>query len=59
MNKKTELKVTNDYIFKKIFGKKGNESILKDFLSAILQIEIKSIEVITDANLEKELKITN
>lgn len=56
MNKEPELKVTNDYIFKKIFGKKGNESILKDFLSAILQIEIKSIEVITDANLEKELE---
>ena len=56
MNKEPELKVTNDYIFKKIFGKKGNESILKNFLSAILQIEIKSIEVITDANLEKELE---
>ena len=56
MNNEPKLKVTNDYIFKKIFGKKGNESILKNFLSAILQIEIKSIEVITDANLEKELE---
>lgn len=28
--------VTNDYIFKKIFGKKGNEEILKDLLISIL-----------------------
>ena len=29
-----KLKVTNDYVFKKIFGKQGNESILKDFLKS-------------------------
>ena len=27
-----KLKITNDYVFKRIFGRKGNESILKDFL---------------------------
>ena len=53
MNKEVQLKVTNDYIFKKIFAKKGNESILKDLLNSILQIKIKSIEVIADANLER------
>ena len=56
MNKEPQLKVTNDYLFKRIFAKKGNESILKDLLNAILQIEIKSIEVMADSNLEKEIE---
>lgn len=51
-----QLKVTNDYIFKKIFAKKGNESILKDLLHSILQIKIKSLEVMADTNLERELE---
>ena len=51
-----ELKVTNDYVFKKIFAKKGNESILKDFLIAALEIPIEKIEVLKDAYLEKELE---
>ena len=48
-----KLKVTNDYVFKSIFGKKGNESILKDFLIAVLELPIEKIEVIKDARLEK------
>ena len=48
-----KLKVTNDYVFKKIFGKQGNESILKDFLKAVLELPIEKIEVIKDANLER------
>ena len=56
MNKEIQLKVTNDYIFKKIFAKKGNESLLQDLLNSILQIKIKSIEVIADANLERQLE---
>ena len=56
MNKEVQLKVTNDYIFKKIFAKKGNESLLQDLLNSILQIKIKSIEVIADANLERQLE---
>lgn len=56
MNKKIQLKVTNDYIFKKIFAKKGNENILKDLLNSILQIKIKSLEVMADTNLERELE---
>ena len=30
----------NDIAFKRIFGTKGNEEILKDFLEAILNIKI-------------------
>ena len=48
-----KLKVTNDYVFKRIFGKQGNESILKDFLIAVLELPIEKIEVIKDANLER------
>ena len=52
---KTKIPVTNDYIMKKIFSKKGNESILKDFLIAILEIPIEKVEVQAEATLEKEL----
>ena len=48
-----KLKVTNDYVFKRIFAKQGNESILKDFLIAVLELPIEKIEVIKDANLER------
>ena len=41
----------NDAMFKRLFGKKGNERIVKDFLEAVLDIEIESVE------LEKETKI--
>ena len=37
--------ITNDYIFKQIFSKRGNESILKDFLIGVLEIPIEKIEV--------------
>ena len=57
-NKKQNKKIPilNDYIFKKIFGKKGNEEILKDFLLSILEIPIEKIEVQTEVSLEKELE---
>lgn len=51
----SELKLTNDFIFKKVFGKQGNESILKNFLEAILKIKIEKIEVRPEVELEKEL----
>ena len=50
-----KLKVTNDYVFKRIFAKQGNESILKDFLIAVLEMPIEKIEVIKDSNLERAL----
>lgn len=52
----TKLPITNDYIFKKLFSKKGNESILKDFLIAILEIPIEKVEVQTEVSLEKQLE---
>ena len=39
------LPLTNDYVFKRVFAKEGNEDILKDFLEAILDISIKKVEV--------------
>ena len=33
----------NDIVFKKIFGSKGNEEILQDFLESILDIKIESL----------------
>ena len=50
-----KLKLTNDFIFKKVFGKKGNESILKDFLEAILKIKIEKIEIQPEVQLEKDI----
>ena len=52
----TKLPLTNDYIFKKIFAKKGNETILKDFLIGILEISIEKVEVQAEVSLEKQLK---
>ncbi len=51
-NKVREL--TEDYIFKRVFGKKGNEDILKDLLESILEIKIEQIEVIVGSEIEKE-----
>ena len=50
-----KIPITNDYIFKKIFSKKGNEDILKDLLIGILGIKIEKIEVQSEVSLEKEL----
>ena len=49
-----EYKLTNDYIFKKIFGTEGNENILKELLISILNIPIKEIELLHDVHLERE-----
>jgi len=55
-NKNKKLSMRNDYVFKRIFTKKGNEDFLKEFLSNLLKIDIKKIEVEHDIALEKELK---
>ena len=39
------LPLSNDYVFKRIFGKGGNEKILKSLLESILKIEIQKIEI--------------
>ena len=41
----TRLPITDDYIFKRVFAYKGNESVLKDFLEALLKIEIRGIKI--------------
>ncbi len=56
MENTEKLKLTNDFVFKKLFGKQGNEDILKDLLISILEIPIKKIVVIKDAHLERELE---
>ena len=38
-----KLKMTNDFIFKTVFGKKENESLLIDLLNGILNININKI----------------
>ena len=45
ITKTTRLPITDDYIFKRVFAYKGNESVLKDFLEAILKKEIKKVTI--------------
>lgn len=41
----------NDIVFKRLFGKVGNERLVKDFLEAVLDVEIESV------TLGKELEL--
>lgn len=45
----------NDYVFKRIFGHKGNEEITKKLLNSILLDKVKSLSVDEDTILEKDL----
>ena len=64
-NRKAEatdiLPLSNDYVFKRIFGKGGNERILKSLLEAILAIKIQKIEIknpeIPKESIEEKLSI--
>ena len=50
------LKPTNDFVFKKLFGEEKNVDMLKDLVQAILpDLEIKKVEVHKDISLEKQL----
>ena len=40
-DKKVEITPRTDLIFRNIFGKEGNESILEDFLESILGEKVK------------------
>ncbi len=53
MNKNKKLNSKNDIIFKAFFSRKGNEEYLIDFLNALLGIEIESIEIKEEVNLEQ------
>ena len=46
---------TNDYVFKKIFGQVGNESITKSFINSILETKIQSVNLEGNTILEKDL----
>jgi predicted transposase/invertase (TIGR01784 family) len=52
------LKVKNDFIFQRIFGRKENKDILISFLNAILELEgtdkLDDIEIIENTKLEKD-----
>lgn len=54
-----KIKPLNDFIFKKLFGEKGNEDILLSFLNAVLQKTsaepIEEVEIIENKELTKEL----
>jgi len=41
----TRLPLTSDYVFKRIFAREENNSMLKDFLESILNIHINKVEV--------------
>ena len=43
--KNLDITPKRDIVFKRIFGAKGNEGILKDFLESILEIKIDSLEL--------------
>ena len=47
----------NDIIFKAFFTRKGNEEYLKDFLGALLEIEIEEITVKEEVNLQQLSKM--
>ena len=45
----------NDYVFKRIFGYKGNENITKSLLESITGTKINKIEIKEETNLYKDL----
>ena len=50
-----ELKPTNDFLFKKIFGQSKNAEILKDLLQSILtDIKIEKVKINKDVSLERK-----
>ena len=50
------LKPTNDYVFKRIFGKKGNEDITKDFINSVLKKDVEIVSLEENPILEKDFR---
>lgn len=46
---------TNDYAFKRIFGKLGNERITQNLLNSILDEKIENVELDCNTILEKDI----
>lgn len=53
-NTKNYLTPSNDVIFKRLFGKTGNEKIVKDFLEGILNVKIENVEISKEMQLQPE-----
>ena len=51
--KEKKYNLKNDVIFQTFFSRKGNEEFLIDFLNALLNKDIRSIEVREEVNLER------
>ena len=49
------LKLTNDYVFKRIFGKKGNEDITTSFIEAVTGVRYNEINLEDTPILERDL----
>ena len=56
MSKKNLLQPTNDYVFQKIFGAKGNENITKGFIEAITDEQYKSVQIQSSVPTQRALK---
>ena len=55
IGKNKKLLPTNDYVFKRIFGRPGNEEITKDLLNSILSEKIKNVELDAKTILYKDI----
>ena len=53
--KKRLLLPTNDYVFKRIFGKKGNEDITTEFIEAVTGVRYEEINLEDTPILERDL----
>ena len=56
MTQKTLLNPTNDYVFGRIFGYKGNENITKGLLESITNEKYKSLEIANSVPTIKDLQ---
>ena len=50
------LSVKRDIVFKRIFAHKENEAFLTEFLSSLLNLKIRKIEIMHDIHLEKDIE---
>ena len=46
---------TNDWIFKRIYGRKGSEEITRHFIKAFLNLDIKVKDLNEEKNLETDI----
>lgn len=55
IHKSSAIVPTNDYVFKRIFGKVGNEEITKGLLNSILEQEVENVSLEGNTILDKNL----